>query len=49
VQQEVNTSFPFLNFVAGNGNRGTTGSSYMDNTDTSDNELGGAQFSNFNL
>jgi carboxypeptidase family protein/TonB-dependent receptor-like protein len=49
VQQEVNSSFPFLNFVAGNGNRGTTGSSYMDNIDTSDNELGGAQFSNFNL
>jgi len=35
--------------VAANGNRGTTDSSYMDNIDTTDNELGGAQFTNFNL
>lgn len=49
VNFEVDSSFPFLNYVAANGNRGTTGSSYMDNIDTSDNELGGVQFSNFNL
>jgi carboxypeptidase family protein len=49
VNYEVDSSFPFLNYVAGNGNRGTTGSSYMDNIDTTDNELGGGQFSNFNL
>jgi hypothetical protein len=49
VNFEVDSSFPFLNYVAGNGNRGTTGSSYMDNIDTTDNELGGPQFTNFNL
>ena len=49
VNFEVNSSFPFEGFVANNGNRGTTGSSYLDNSDTSDNELGGAQFTNFNL
>ncbi len=49
IQQETNSSFPFNNFFSGNGNRGTTGSSYMDGIDTTDNELGGVQFSNFNL
>lgn len=49
VNIETNSSFPFESFVAGNGNRGTTGASYLDNIDTSDNELGGGQFSNFNL
>jgi len=49
VNFEPNSSFNFLNYVAGNGNRGTTGSSFMDNIDTTDNELGGGQFSNFNL
>jgi len=50
VNMEVDASMPaFGAFVAGNGNRGTTGSSYLDSSDTSDNELGGAQFSNFNL
>jgi Carboxypeptidase regulatory-like domain/TonB dependent receptor-like, beta-barrel/TonB-dependent Receptor Plug Domain len=49
IQQEPNTSFPFNNFFSGNGNRGTTSSSYMDGIDTTDNELGGVQFSNFNL
>jgi hypothetical protein len=46
---EVDSSFSFEGFVASNGNRGTTGSSYLDNSDTSDNELGGGQFTNFNL
>ncbi len=49
VTLETDSSFPFVGVWAGNGNRGTTGSSYMDNIDTSDNELGGAQFTNFNL
>ncbi|PYV86668.1 MAG: hypothetical protein DMG05_19140 [Acidobacteria bacterium] len=49
IQQETNGSFPFNNFFSGNGNRGTTSSSYMDGIDTTDNELGGVQFSNFNL
>jgi hypothetical protein len=35
--------------TAGNGNRGTTNSSYLDGMDSSDNELGGFQISNFNL
>jgi len=37
------------NFVASNGNRGTTGASYIDGLDTSDNEFGGASMTNFNL
>ncbi len=55
VNQEVDSSWPVSGninggtFVAGNGNRGTTGSSYLDALDTTDNELGGAQFTNFNL
>jgi hypothetical protein len=49
VNYEVDSSFPFEGYVAANGNRGTTGSSYLDNSDTSDNELGGTQFTNFNL
>lgn len=36
-------------FVAANGNRGTTVSSYVDGVDTSDDEYGGGEFSNFNL
>jgi len=35
--------------TSGNGNRGTTNSSYLDGMDSSDNELGGFQFPNFNL
>jgi hypothetical protein len=50
VNMEMDSSLPgFSGGVAGNGNRGTTGSSYLDSSDTSDNELGGAQFTNFNL
>jgi hypothetical protein len=37
------------NFIASNGNRGTTGASYIDGLDTSDNEFGGASMTNFNL
>ena len=47
--QETNSSFNFETNTAGNGNRGVTGSSYLDGMDTSDNELGGGQFGNFNL
>src|SRR5258708_40379111 len=46
---ENNSSFPFQTNTSGNGNRGTTGSSYLDGMDSSDNELGGGQFGNFNL
>ena len=46
---ENNSSFSFQINTAGNGNRGTTGSSYLDGMDASDNELGGGQFGNFNL
>jgi len=47
--QETNSSFSFEVNTSGNGNRGTTGSSYLDGMDSSDNELGGGQFGNFNL
>jgi len=46
---ENNSSFPFEINTSGNGNRGTTGSSFLDGMDSSDNELGGGQFGNFNL
>jgi Carboxypeptidase regulatory-like domain/TonB dependent receptor len=46
---ENNSSFQFEINTSGNGNRGTTGSSYLDGMDASDNELGGGQFGNFNL
>jgi hypothetical protein len=46
---ETNSSFPFQINTSGNGNRGTTGSSFLDGMDSSDNELGGGQFGNFNL
>ncbi len=46
---ENNSSFNFNINTSGNGNRGTTGSSYLDGMDSSDNELGGGQFGNFNL
>ncbi len=46
---ENNSSFQFEINTSGNGNRGTTGSSYLDGMDSSDNELGGGQFGNFNL
>ncbi|HKW98604.1 MAG TPA: TonB-dependent receptor [Bryobacteraceae bacterium] len=46
---ENNSSFPFQTNTSGNGNRGVTGSSYLDGMDSSDNELGGGQFGNFNL
>jgi Carboxypeptidase regulatory-like domain len=46
---ENNSSFSFQINTSGNGNRGTTGSSYLDGMDSSDNELGGGQFGNFNL
>ena len=46
---ETNSSFQFEINTSGNGNRGTTGSSYLDGMDSSDNELGGGQFGNFNL
>lgn len=55
VTQEVNSSWPVGSnpsggtFVAGNGNRGTTGASYLDGLDTSDVEFGGPQLTNFNL
>jgi len=55
VNMEVNatlglTSNPSGNsFVASNGNRGTTGASFLDGLETSDNEFGGAQMTNFNL
>jgi hypothetical protein len=47
--QETNSSFSFEVNTSGNGNRGTTNSSYLDGMDSSDNELGGGQFGNFNL
>lgn len=47
--EEKNSSFQFQINTSGNGNRGTTGSSYLDGMDASDNELGGGQFGNFNL
>jgi len=46
---ENNSSFPFEINTSGNGNRGTTGASFLDGMDSSDNELGGGQFGNFNL
>jgi hypothetical protein len=46
---ETNSSFQFEVNTSGNGNRGTTGSSFLDGMDSSDNELGGGQFGNFNL
>ncbi len=46
---ENNSSFPFQVNTSGNGNRGVTGSSYLDGMDSTDNELGGGQFGNFNL
>ena len=46
---ENNSSFQFEINTSGNGNRGTTGSSFLDGMDASDNELGGGQFGNFNL
>jgi len=46
---ENNSSINFNINTAGNGNRGTTGSSFLDGMDVSDNELGGGQFGNFNL
>jgi len=46
---ENNSSFNFEINTSGNGNRGTTGSSFLDGMDSSDNELGGGQFGNFNL
>ncbi|MCU1275690.1 MAG: Oar protein, partial [Bryobacterales bacterium] len=46
---ETNSSFGFNINTSGNGNRGTTGSSFLDGMDSSDNELGGGQFGNFNL
>ena len=46
---ENNSSFPFQTNTSGNGNRGVTGSSYLDGMDSTDNELGGGQFGNFNL
>ncbi len=46
---ETNNSFQFEINTSGNGNRGTTGSSFLDGMDASDNELGGGQFGNFNL
>jgi len=46
---ENNSSFSFNVNTSGNGNRGTTGASYLDGMDSSDNELGGGQFGNFNL
>jgi len=49
VNTEVDSSIAFASQFSSNGNRITTNSSFMDNMDTSDNELGGAQFSNFNL
>jgi len=55
VEFEQNLMFPVTSnpsgsqLVAANGNRGPTGSSYLDGLDTSDAELGGAQFTNFNL
>src|ERR1022692_101877 len=55
VSQEVNGSWPVTSnpsggtFIASNGNRGTTGASYLDGLDTSDVEFGGPQFTNFNL
>ena len=55
VNFEVNSSWPSTSnpsgnqFIASNGNRGTTGASTLDGMDTSDNELGGGQFTNFNL
>jgi len=46
---ENNSSFSFEINTSGNGNRGVTGSSMLDGMDSSDNELGGGQFGNFNL
>ncbi len=46
---ENNSSFSFEINTSGNGNRGVTGSSFLDGMDSSDNELGGGQFGNFNL
>jgi hypothetical protein len=46
---ENNSSFSFEINTSGNGNRGVTGSSYLDGMDSTDNELGGGQFGNFNL
>ena len=49
VQAENNGTFSFNNTPTGNGNRGTTAAGYLDGMDSTDNELGGAQFTNFNL
>ena len=49
VQAENNGTFSFNSTPSGNGNRGTTGAGYLDGMDSTDNELGGGQFTNFNL
>jgi hypothetical protein len=46
---EPDSSMPWATDTAGNGNRGVSGSSYLDGMDSSDNELGAGQFGNFNL
>jgi hypothetical protein len=48
-QFENNVVSRFATNTSGNGNRGLTGSSFLDGMDTSDNEVGGGLFGNFNL
>jgi hypothetical protein len=49
VNLETDSSTSFVPWVSANGNRGFMGSSYLDGIDTTNEEIGGAQFSNFNL
>jgi hypothetical protein len=50
MQIETNSSGTFRDrATSGNGNRGTSGAGYMDGIDITNDELGGATFSNFNL
>jgi hypothetical protein len=49
INLEVDLSTSFVPWVSANGNRGFMGSSYLDGIDTTNEEIGGAQFTNFNL
>ncbi len=49
INLEVDSSTSFVPWVSANGNRGFMGSSYLDGIDTTNEEIGGAQFTNFNL
>ena len=45
----AHTQYPGVNWVSNNGSRANYTTSYLDGIDTTDNEMGGAQLTNFNL